>query len=287
MIEVMKPYDIANNILQLPARATLGQMLQYSNQRRNLVKILKRPKQTVATNYLGSDEKKRRTTAAKCYIRVKGDPVVAILDSGAAVSIITKRLMDKLRLEMDTPSRTVVVTADGTKTRALGQISNLNIFIQDLVIPIRLQVIESKEETLLLGTDWFEKMKAKWDFDKRSLQICHNNRYITIGTTYLADTPPPLPIEESDQEEQDFDDIEYQSEDDLKEQEAYISDILKELFYENLAIFLSDTPQDNFIEPDTGVLTPEQGHEVKKLLHEYQDIFAKSISKEGQTSDLG
>ena len=209
MVDIMKPYDIADDILQLLARATLGQMLQYPNQRRNLVKILKRPKQTVATNYLGADKKKRRTTAAKCYIQIKRDPVVAILDSGAAVSIITKRLMDKLQLEMDTSSRTVVVTADGTKTRALGQISNLNIFIQDLVIPIQLQVIESKEETLLLDTDWFEKIKVKWNFDKQSLQIYYNNRCITIGTTYLADTSPLLPVKESNQKKQDFDDIEY------------------------------------------------------------------------------
>ena len=73
--------------------------------------------------------------------------------------------MDKLRLSPDSPSETVIITANGIRIRALGQISNLKISIQDLIIPIQLQVIESREETLLLGTDWFEKMKAKWDFD--------------------------------------------------------------------------------------------------------------------------
>ena len=140
-------------------------MLQYPNQRKNLVKILKRPRKTAETNYLQSEEDKRKTTAAKCYVRIKGNPVVAILDSGAAVSIITRKLMDKLKLSPDAPSKTIVVTANGTRERAIGQISDLKIFIQDMIVLIKLQVIESREETLLLGTDWFERMKAKWDFN--------------------------------------------------------------------------------------------------------------------------
>lgn len=192
VIDQLSPYDISDDILGMQANATLGQMLQYPNQRRNLVKILKRPKKVAETNYLHSEEDKRKTTAAKCYIRIKGTPVIAILDSGAVVSIITRKLMDKLGLEPDAPSKTVVVTANGTRERALGQITDLKIFIQDLIIPIKLQVIESKEETLLLGTDWFEKMKAKWDFDARTLQIQHDGRILKIGTTHLSDVPPQL-----------------------------------------------------------------------------------------------
>ena len=37
-------------------------------------------------------------SAAKCYIRIKGNPLVAVLDSGAATSIITKKLLNKLGL---------------------------------------------------------------------------------------------------------------------------------------------------------------------------------------------
>ena len=88
IIDQLSPYDISDDILTMQAQATLGQMLQYPNQRKNLVKILKRPRKTAETNYLQSEEDKRKTTAAKCYMRIKGNPVVAILDSGAAVSII-------------------------------------------------------------------------------------------------------------------------------------------------------------------------------------------------------
>ena len=80
---------------------------------------MKQPKKVAETNYLNSEEDKRKTTAAKCYIRIKGNPIIAILDSGAAVSIITNKLMNKLGLQPDAPSKTVVITANGTRTWAL------------------------------------------------------------------------------------------------------------------------------------------------------------------------
>ena len=113
IVDQLPGYDISEDILSTPAKATIGQMLQYPNQRKNLVKILKRSKQPVETNYLTSDDS-RKTTAAKYCIRIKGNPVMAILDSGAAVSIMTDKLRRKLRLEIDSLSKTVVITADGT-----------------------------------------------------------------------------------------------------------------------------------------------------------------------------
>ena len=43
VIDQLAPYNVAEDILNLPASATIGQMLQYPNQRRNLAKVLRRP----------------------------------------------------------------------------------------------------------------------------------------------------------------------------------------------------------------------------------------------------
>ena len=48
--------------------------------------------------------------AVKCNVRIKGEPVQAILDSGAAVCVITKLLAQKLNLKITKPSKTIVVT---------------------------------------------------------------------------------------------------------------------------------------------------------------------------------
>ncbi|RIB21685.1 hypothetical protein C2G38_2175946 [Gigaspora rosea] len=42
-IDSLNPYNVADDILALPTSATVGQILQYPNQRRNLAKILKWP----------------------------------------------------------------------------------------------------------------------------------------------------------------------------------------------------------------------------------------------------
>jgi len=292
-VDNLLSYDISDNILNLPARATIGQMLQYPSQRKNLVKILKHTKTPVETNYLVPKEQ-RKTTAAKCYIRIKGNPVVAILDSGAAVSIITNKLIKKLGLEPDTSSKTVVITANGTRTRALGQITKLRISIQNMLVPVTLQVIESREETLLLETNWLHQMKAKWDFNSRQLQIQYQGRTIQIETTHFANTPPKSTInydteDDGDDEDELIDEIEYEAESDLDEHEAYTSDLVFESDDENPAIFLSDLPEikDTQPEPTTGVLTKEQHIKVQQILADNKEVFADSIFKEGQTSNLG
>jgi hypothetical protein len=41
VVDQLTPYDVLEDILKLQSTATVGQMLQYPNQRKNLVKILK------------------------------------------------------------------------------------------------------------------------------------------------------------------------------------------------------------------------------------------------------
>src|SRR6185437_68222 len=103
--------------------------------------------------------------AMRWHLNIRGQPVVAILDSGAAVSIITAKLMKRVGLKINQYSKTIIVTANGAREKALGSITDVKITLQDIVIPIDLQVIESKDETLLLGTDWFNKSRANLDFD--------------------------------------------------------------------------------------------------------------------------
>ncbi|GBC48416.2 retroviral aspartyl protease family protein [Rhizophagus irregularis DAOM 181602=DAOM 197198] len=132
IIEQMPPYRISDDILNMPSSAKIGQLLKYNDQKKDFARILRRPPKTQETNYVDriSDSEEgdtRDTTAVKCAVRIKGDPVYAILDSGAAVCVITKSLARKLRLEITKPSNTIVVTADGTRNRALGQIEKVPI----------------------------------------------------------------------------------------------------------------------------------------------------------------
>ncbi|CAG8652069.1 3853_t:CDS:2 [Acaulospora morrowiae] len=90
-IDILNPYDISEDILTIKANVIYGQLLKYTDQRRNFSKILKRAKPTV----------------------------VATLDIGAAVSIITKKLLDKLHLEINEKSTSVIITVNGMRERTL------------------------------------------------------------------------------------------------------------------------------------------------------------------------
>ena len=98
--------------------ARVGQLLKYSDQKKNLTKILKRS--ATQANMFEANEKK--TTASKYYVRIRGNPIAAVLDSGVVISIITNKLRKSLGLVITHPSKIVVVTANGTKQRALGEI---------------------------------------------------------------------------------------------------------------------------------------------------------------------
>src|SRR5437868_14389449 len=104
----------------------------------------------------------------RCHVNIKGQPVVAVLDSGAAVSIITAKLIKKLGLRINRDSKTIVVTANKAREKALRTIINIKITFQNIAILIDLQVIELKDETLLLETNWFTKARVNLDFDNIS-----------------------------------------------------------------------------------------------------------------------
>lgn len=101
-------------------------------------------------------------------MKIAGQRIKAVIDTGAASNVISNTLATKLGLEIQESSNIIFKIANGKKVPALGTIK-VNIEIQDKNIPIRLQVIDSKVETLLLGTEWFAKEKAKINFEKKIL----------------------------------------------------------------------------------------------------------------------
>lgn len=123
VIDQLTPYDISEDLLSMRAQAMYGQLLQYPNQRRYLAKAMRRKKAPSTKVNLVKTDSPRKTYAMRCHVRIRGSPVVADLDSGAAVSLMTRKLMEKLGLEVDRPSGTTVITANRNRVRALGIVS--------------------------------------------------------------------------------------------------------------------------------------------------------------------
>ena len=121
--------------------------------------------------------------------------------------------MKKIGLKIKDSSNVFVVTANGTKTRALGKIPDLQIALQTLAVPITLQVIESSEDTLLLGTDWFHKTNANLNFGTNTIKLQYEDKVVTIPITHHVDEDPKcIAFEDDDNISQEKYEEEYEDE---------------------------------------------------------------------------
>src|SRR3954467_2760516 len=81
-------------------------------------------------NYVGSNEEP--TIAAKCTLRINGKIISAIVDSKAATSIMTKSLMQHLGFKINRPSKIIVITANGSRTKSLRIVDKVPISCRKL-----------------------------------------------------------------------------------------------------------------------------------------------------------
>ena len=191
---------------------------------RGLVRAMRRTREK-ETNYVGqsSDEEipvNKQTTAAKCELYIGKEPITAVVDSGAATSLMTSTLAENLGFIPDQPSRMVIVTANGTRVKALGVISKLPINISHKLIRSPVQVITSNDNVLILGNDWLERVQSIINYNDKTLTIKHQGRTMKIPITFTAGHKPFTVAETKETENED----EEEYETDYFESPIYLSD---------------------------------------------------------------
>ena len=105
--------------------------------------------------------------AVRCNLRIKGEIIEIIVDSGAATNIITNKLRRRLGIKINEPSKAIFTLANGKRTTSLGKTEVIVELEENIRIPIKVQVIESQDEDLILGTELFVKMKGKIEFKRK------------------------------------------------------------------------------------------------------------------------
>ncbi|CAG8834092.1 25723_t:CDS:2, partial [Gigaspora margarita] len=134
------------------------------------------------------------------------------------------------------------------------------------------EIIESQEETLLLGTNWFDKSHAKLDFDKNTVSVWYLGKQVTVNTTHVSNNSLLQELEEFTDEEDWIDELENNNE----VQKVFFSNNTSSeednLFYNpwsdnNPAIYLADSSE--------------------SLLNKNTHVFTQKISKDEQTVVLG
>ena len=116
-IEDLTEFEIAQYIKSLPSGLTIGQAVgQISKYRSAMLWSIRRKREANIASIRPHSEPPSHATAARCIVKIDENPVSVIIDSGAATSIITKKLMKLLGYSIDRKSKMVIIAVNGQKT---------------------------------------------------------------------------------------------------------------------------------------------------------------------------
>jgi len=123
--------------------------------------------------------------ALKGNVIVNGREIKALIDTGAAGNIITNKLRKRLGIRIEKPSRTMFMIANGKKIPSLGETEITIEIEEEIEIPIKVQIIDSVKEDLLLGTEFLKETGGIINFRNGKLSLEYDGEQIGIPMNYI------------------------------------------------------------------------------------------------------
>lgn len=148
-----------------------------------------RPKSPVATT------QSEKRSAAHIYLSIKANSFMAMVDSGAVISVIAEQLARKLglKVEKDTTNMQIIL-ANGTPAGVVGICRNVPIIIKGQKAPAEIiYVMKAEKEKLLLGGPWLEAHKADIKYSNNTLEFGTQGKR-TSTSIYVTENPTPYYI---------------------------------------------------------------------------------------------
>ena len=104
-------------------------------------------------------------------LKINNKGVKALLDSGAEVTLISKKLANNLNLRINTTENNIKFIAANKQTMMVRGWTIINLKLGQLKQIQRAYVIEDLSTDFLLGLDWIKRNGSKIDFEKNTLKI--------------------------------------------------------------------------------------------------------------------
>ncbi|OMJ16645.1 hypothetical protein AYI69_g7754 [Smittium culicis] len=203
------PYSIKKELTNTSANINLAQLLETSPQiRKELINYCRKGNELEINNINSSNE---WNTNCKTIVNVLGRNYWAVLDTGAACSVISSSFAEHLGLLVDKKTSQQIVTADGKRHPVEGIISEFPITIAERDFPIDMIVLNQNSKMLILGTNWIKRHSAIIDMNSNQL-ILSRDEYDIILTisirkeSYISDKDDNLELYGIGVEENQHDD---------------------------------------------------------------------------------
>ncbi|OMH79257.1 DNA damage-inducible protein 1 [Zancudomyces culisetae] len=121
----------------------------------------------------------KKLSNCKALVKVFGQSIWAVVDTGAACSVVTSNLVEEWGLSPDSYSKQVIVTADGKRHTTLGKVSDVPLKVSSFMFPVNLWVMDRNEDILILGTDWLLEHRVSLNLRIPELRLPIENAEIT------------------------------------------------------------------------------------------------------------
>src|SRR6266540_183661 len=258
-------YNLIQDMFQQRAEITYGQLLEYPEHRAALETALNLSKDQI--NITEEYERPPQYTPIKVYTRIKGNAILAILDTGACMSVVTKPLAVALGLRWKPSTRMDVIAVDGKLQAAVGVVDGIPVVIAEAQTYIPLQVINSASKILLLGTDWLDKYKADVLSSTRKLRFVSQEKTIEVDVVNARDQTVKEPTTSNLC-------ALWEQDDEATEIEFYYDEV------EKVCLHLAENPV------EAKQVMNQLPTSVKRLLDQFKDVVAQHKDDLGQTNIL-
>lgn len=167
------PYSIVEDLERTRANITYAQLLQIApNLSTQASKLFQATTPTANAVQAQNDKFNAVTTTAI----VDGHKTEAVIDSGAAVSIISKNLAQHLQGKINRNKTQRLRGVNATET-SKGTAEHIVVDVGGCKIPINLLILQSSPSDLILGSDWSSAVGAIIDYRSSKLQMLQNGTH--------------------------------------------------------------------------------------------------------------
>ncbi|EXX54196.1 hypothetical protein RirG_236820 [Rhizophagus irregularis DAOM 197198w] len=195
-------------------------------------------------------------TAMKTQFIINDKEIEVVIDSGAAISVITEKLRKELDIPIKGKSNITCTLADGGKIASLGKVNTEIKVYKELVLPVTLDVIDSKQKKMIIGNDLLDKWNANINYKERILELENDEEIIDIPVWYIKQ------IEES--EESDYESESEES--DYEQEEGKRLYTIKEVMKEN-----KEVVKENEFQKDNESSSEESSSDDSEISSENED----------------
>src|SRR6266511_831414 len=126
--------------------------------------------------------------AARIYGKIGRTECQLVVDTGAEVLVCTKPMANLLKLKPKPDKTMTVVTIDGIKQKSLRSAGLVTVKVIDQPTQVKMQVVQLKDQVVILAIDWIQKYKAVIDMNEKRITFRVDGRKFT--TKLVSDTKP-------------------------------------------------------------------------------------------------